>query len=363
MKKLTLLVAALSMTVSTAFASNNSCPEGYNDPQRGESFSASEFFCGIIGGATAGLAVNKVGASTPGTFLGAILGGVIGVNFCKYLNDDSQVGAQAAAFNANLDANLCQVRSWKSSQYHGSLRILVESWNVNGGNGELAADNQCKLFETSIYKSNNQYVGTTKAWACKNNQGQWILTKENWISKKGYQACGNYAWPPRDQNGQNSGGSVAVGTPVVAPTPINVGPIRMSWGLEQFRRRINDYGYVRSMQLAVRTRYAGEVELGLFKALSDDGRSVIVYFDENRQIIAPIQNVGIECRGSGLCQGVQVTTRDGLSGELQYVFQNGDVVVNDPMNGIQLRPSSYIQSATSLGLNPVSGPQRAENLY
>ena len=98
--------------------------------------------------------------------------------------------------------------------------------------------------------------------------------------------------------------------------------------------------------LAARTQFAGYPALGDFIALSDDGRSVIFFSSETRRPVIPIEDIAIECRGSGLCMEEDVTTRDGLVGTVQYIFQNGDVVIRDNngrnARGLQIRPANYI---------------------
>lgn len=351
MKKWVLTIMALTFVVNSAFADG-----GYNNggghhggatrppskihDDNDEPFKVSEFFCGIIGGGVGGFVLNKAGANTPFTFLGAILGGVLGVKFCRWLHDPERLGKQAAVFAANLDAPICSERVWRSDDYHGTLKILAQSVHKNNGR-------TCKLFETTIVdnKTHDLIKAKTKAWACRDRDGEWHMSKERWMSRdrEDYRVCGNYPWPPRgDEEDENCGGSVSVGR-VEPPRDLPIGPVTVQWDLGAFRRRINDYDNYRSLKLARRVReFPGEIEEGLMKAVSDDGRAAVIYFSNERQVIVPMDDVGIECRGSRLCYEMDVTSRDGLHGRMQYVFNNGDVVVNDLMNGKQIRPASWI---------------------
>lgn len=298
--------------------------------------SLGEFFCGLAGGTATGVFLRKAGAADPVTFIGALIGGVIGYKFCQYLNDDEARGLNNAA-RTGLDGRMCQETRWSGGKYHGTLEVLAESTH-SAGIGEASQGFTCKMFETTIFEKPNRYVGRSKAWACNRDVGSWVITDERWVSKQDVRYCRSTGLPG------SGGGSVSIGDGRVAP-PVSVeaGRIRGFWSLEQFRRRVMDYGIERGLKLAVRTEFGGEVEVGLMKALSDDGRGVIVYMSPTYQRVVNIDQVGIECRHSRLCYDTQVQTTDGLSGTLQYVFNNGDVVVNDPMNGIQLRPGRMLR--------------------
>ena len=331
MKRWVLSILVTSFVASTALADGGERPEYSNKTPMG----IKQFFCAVAGGTAAGVIIKNAGASNPVTFLGALLGGAIGADFCKWFSNDKNMGAQAAAFEAGLDGKMCSEKSWSSAHYRGRIKILAESWSL-GGTVEVSGNNVCKRFETTIHEHGGKFVGRTKAWACKSPEGNWIVTRDNWISKKGVTTCDGTV-------GIDDGGSVSVGDGrVFPPTPIDIGRIRGNWSLERLRRHVNDFGVERSFKLARRTEFAGEVEVGVMKALSDDGRGVIIYFSPTRQVVAPIDDVGLACRDSELCFDSEVTTRDGLSGTFQYVFRNGDVVINDVNRGIKLRPGSYL---------------------
>jgi hypothetical protein len=356
MKKLVLTVVTASMLVSSAFADGGS--HDYHAP-----FKLRDFFCALAGGATGGvIGAKAVGGFVP-SFLGAILGGAIGVNFCKYL-DSSASTAQLAAYEGGLDKNLCEESSWNTDDYHGKLRILAESSAINGGYGELSTENTCKQFHTTIISnSTGRKVGETTVWACKtseqNLKAQWIVTQENWINKRDIRRCNQpiQVQPPTEVC---AGGSVSVGNgrvPLPAPIPVGLGPVgspvgRIMWGVESLRRKVNDYGVTRGMLLAHRVPYdwSDRVEVGFFEALSDDGLGVVMYLSPEKQIVVPLSEVGIECRGtSNICPDIEVTTGVygdfvPLKGTLDYVFQNGDVVVNDRYQGIRRRPGIAVNT-------------------
>ena len=334
MKRITLAFLASTLVVSTGFADG-----GYSRGS-GKPLKLGEFFCALVGGTAGGVITHAAGGSNPITFIGALIGGAIGVDACRWFGNEKNLGAQAAAFQAGLDDGSCGERSWRSGSYHGRLTVIAESYEVGGVNQEAGGDNTCKFFETTIHENGGKYIGRTSAWACKSS-GQWIVTRKNWVSKSGYKTCNGQRLP------ENGEGSVTIGDGrVVSPTPIDICRIRGTWSLEKLRRKVNDYGVERSMMLAKRTEFAGYPELGDFKALSDDGRSVIFFSSPERQLVVPIEDVAIECRASGLCNDVEVTTRDGLRGDLQYIFQNGDVVIRDNngrnAKGLQIRPANYI---------------------
>lgn len=335
-QRLVLSILAVSMLASAAFADGGERPARYDRHDK-KPFKISEFFCAVAGGTAAGVIVKNAGASDPITFLGVLVGGLIGADFCRWVSDDKNLGAQAAAFEASLDGKMCSEKSWSSSHYRGQLKVLAESWQTSGHNAEASSENICKYFETTIHEHSGKFVGRTKAWACKSPQNSWIVTRENSISKKGVKYCNNPDYDYGD-------GSVSVRhRRIVEPTEINIGRIRGHWGLEHLRRHVNDYGVERTLKLARRTKFRDEVEVGVLKALSDDGRGVIIYFSPRRQVVAPISDVGIECRATQLCYDSEVSTRDGLHGTFQYIFQNGDVVINDVNNGIKLRPGHYLE--------------------
>lgn len=325
-------IVAICMLVSAARADSGYSQHTRYERNESKPLSISEFFCAVAGGTAAGVIMKSAGANDPFTFLGVLVGGLIGADFCKWVRDDVNIGAQSAAFRAGLDSPVCSQKSWQSRHYKGNLNIISESWKT-GSHYDAGTDNICKQFETTIFEHSGKFVGRTQAWACKNNVGNWIVTHENWINKQNVKTCGS----SRIDSGAYTGQSR-----VEAPTEINTRHIRGVWSLERFRRHVNDLGTERVLKLARRTEFPGEVEVGILKALSDDGRGVIIYFSPERQVVVGIDDVAIECRATDLCYNSEVTTKDGMAGKLQYVFRNGDVVINDLKRGIKMRPASYL---------------------
>jgi hypothetical protein len=331
-----LIFLLMSMLAQMAKADGGIGREASGSRSGGSSLTFGEFLCGVAGGTATGVVLKNAGAGDPVTFFGALLGGVIGTKFCRYLNDDVAQGLQRAA-RSGLEGGMCQQTRWSSGGYHGTLEILGESWS-KANPREAAFDSICKLFETTIYERPKRFLGRSKVWACRNSGGDWIVTEERWVATNDIKLCRQTS-PQGPENRLSAG---AGGVP--SPIKIQDGRVQGFWSLDQFRRRANDFGVERGLLLAVRTEFPGQVEVGFMKAVSDDGRGVIVYISPQYQRIVNIDQVGIECRASQLCSDNIVETADGIKGTLLFIFKNGDVVINDPMNGFVLRPGLSIRS-------------------
>ncbi len=362
MKKLVLGLIAVLMVISSARADGGDRRGGTigigEKAKRSSSgtVSVGEFFCAIAGGFAGGAIVKHAGGGDPVTFIGALIGGLIGVNFCQYLNDPVAQGLQQAA-REGLD-NCGREVKWRGNDYYGTLKVLAQGYHKNH-NSDLGTENICKYFETSIYENNGRRVARTKAWACKNPTDQWNVTHENWVIKEKMTAC--------DGRIVDGGGSVGI---IVEPD-VRVSPIRNPrWNIGVLTRMVDDYGVDRNMKLARRvcTKRAEDrtnrcleswsrPELGVFKAvIESDNSSAVLLFESNRRasVLAQIDEVGVECRGTNVCAGLPVDnaqTTDGLNGFIQYLFQNGDIVINDENRGIQIRPDSSLVNYRSGRMN------------
>lgn len=117
-----------------------------------------------------------------------------------------------------------------------------------------------------------------------------------------------------------------------------------SWDPMQFPRFVNDRGITRRFKVAIRVPNSDQVELGLFESATGNQGPVTVYISPQYSRNVDINDLGVECRSSNLCADRRVETVDGLSGTLQYAFRNGDVVINDRMRGISVRPASSLRN-------------------
>lgn len=340
MKKLILSLMAISLILSSARA------DGGHKPLK-----LKELFCVLAGGTATGVVVKSAGGNGPATFLGFLLGGLIGADFCSWATDQN-LAAQAAAFEKSLqldDATCGQTYSWESSKYKGQLVILGENGWDKLSDRENDEINICKQFETTIYKKNegNKYIGRTKAWACRKkiHNSAWVIAHDNQVEDKKY--CGGSVSidPGGSVSVGGSQGSVSIGDcDFYPPRPIDVGNVGViPWSLDSYSRIVNDNGVMRRFMLAYRTRSSEGygVGLGYMKAVSEDGRGVIIEGMES--IPVSVSNVGIECRTSGLCENEFVTTRSQTAqGTIRFIFANGDVVVDDSSKGRKVVPQSDI---------------------
>jgi hypothetical protein len=354
MKKLIFAFLASSIFLSQAFADGGySCHSGCSEARR--PISQSEFLCAVGGGTAAGIIADNAGAGGPVTFLSALIGGFIGVDFCKWFGNKKNVGAQAAAWEADLDNSSCGSRAWEGSEYHGRLRVLAESFAMNN-NERQDSTKPCKLIETTIFETGgrHKFIGRTQAWACKQEQGSWIITYENSVNKDGMKTCSNQSLSAgtgnsvsinRGENGYSQG-------PAPISQKIDTRYIQAMWGPGLFKsRHVNDRGVMRGLKLAARTEYVGELEVGVLKSTSDDGRAVFMYMAPGLHRAVAMDDVGIECRTTGLCSTVEVSSRAGSfngsqveprQGMFQYIFRDGSVGINDRFNGITWVPGNLL---------------------
>lgn len=93
MKRLMLGILAVTMLLMSAARADGGSQsrERYNRNDQ-KHLSIKEFFCAVAGGTAAGVIVKKAGGNDPITFLGVLVGGLIGADFCKWVSDDKNMG-------------------------------------------------------------------------------------------------------------------------------------------------------------------------------------------------------------------------------------------------------------------------------
>lgn len=330
MKRTLLLAAALTLTVNSAQA-------GWagQEPE----MTAGEFFCGILGGLAGGKIAHAAGASDPVIFGVALLGGAVGASFCSYLRDEEQQ-TLIPIVNQSLETPVNGAKTVRTDGFVAYVNIRNECWRT-GVNSDVQMENTCKLFEASIHRRSGEFLGRSKEWACKNEQGAWVITSENWIP---VEKCNQRRASVSTGYGSSNGGS-GYGSPsrpatpaVVASGPypgsveapvVSQGPIALGWDARQIPRKVlinngNGTSTQRAPQLMNR-----RTEIGFFGGASQDGGAVYFYLNNEPQNdrdarVHNVNDVGVECGATVFCQSRYVTTSDGREGVMRFLFRNGD---------------------------------------
>jgi hypothetical protein len=159
----------------------------------------------------------------------------------------------------------------------------------------------------------------------------------------------------QNRQSQTDPGSVTIDTGRMR-TPDNTAPSHGQvsvgyggWDLNTILTRVMDSGVFRSMFVASRGhsyRSSRMIEMGVLSAVSLDGRSAILSIGKNYQPVVVSSDIALECGVNNTRQGpvchrnqrsARVQTSSGLitlNGYQQFMFYNGDAVINDSMNGV-----------------------------
>ncbi len=341
-----------------------------------KSLSFGEFMCGVIGGVGSGAIAHKVIGSDPLTLVAGIVGGLAGANYCGYLRDEEQQTLRRF-LKDGLEGRVGDQRRVDLNDFFAFVEIRGIGYRMNVGNNEMMegpVENICKKFEMSIYRRRGEFLGKSTGWACKDRNGSWNVVDKAGVIPTREEPSSSYSYDNNYNSGYNSpvpsyggpgsigvapapghgGGSVDVspypghggGSIDVSPYPPGYAPVPapgshgflLNWDIRQIPHIVQDAGYQRRLQLMNRR---GEV--GFLKSVSPDGRSIQLYV--NNAGYAPFHSVddfGVECDVTPVCRSYEVTTRDGVSGTIRYLFRNGDVGIDSTYHGYVIRPLNSI---------------------
>ena len=326
MKKALLAAAALTLTMNSAQA-------GWagQEPE----MTAGEFFCAIFGGLAGGKLAHAAGASDPVIFGAALLGGAVGNSLCSYLRDEEQQ-ALIPIVNKSLATPVGGGAIVETNGFKSFVNIRNECWRT-GFNLESGAENTCKLFDASIHRTSGEFLGRSKEWACKNEQGSWVITDQRWIPVEkcrggrssgapGY-GGGNSGSRPQPAVVASSSYPGSVEAPVVVSNAIQLG-----WDARSIPRKVlinNGNGRTTERPPQLMNR---RTEIGFYGGASQDGGAVYFYLNNEPQDVRDarihnVNDVGVECTATVFCQTRTVILSNGQQATMRYLFRNGDIGV------------------------------------
>jgi surface antigen len=142
MKKMSLMIVTATLVATTVQAQ----------------VSSSQFLCGVVGAVTGGTVTKKVlSLKDPAVIVASIMGGIVGVNFCQYLdNEEAQIVKQIADVAVNDESIIGERRTWRSTQHRGSITVTAQGYSKTNPGAEGLNDNSCLKFDTEVYNLNNQ---------------------------------------------------------------------------------------------------------------------------------------------------------------------------------------------------------------
>lgn len=352
MKKYFVLIMALMMLISTFMGSFAQANLFRSEPKK-----VDEVICALVGAVAAGVVVHNVVGKDPVTFVAALIGGLIGNDYCKNYVNNAEYQAIKNLMNGGLGhKNGPRIVRKENAQFlaaftiynHGS-RYSIQNRGPRNSVGDSGSYQQCVQFDASVWKkinansANDRFMGNTgRYWACQNGSGDYEIVRGD----SGINIDNSVSTSVGNGSGSGTiGGGISSG-------------VAANWARLDFNQiatgfRVMDASLGIKRPIYVRTRFG---ETGFFAgtgrtATGVPGVKVSVDTSDmnperNFGTIENENDVAIECDVLPYCQSFQVRNLSfngvTLNGRAQYIFKNGDMVVVDQENGRFVVPRNLL---------------------
>lgn len=352
MKKLIVLIIAAIMVVTTLTGAFANAALFDQEPKR-----VSEGVCAIGGGVVGGLIGHHLIGKDPVTAVLALIGGVIGYDYCKnYVNNPRyQSFVQLQDSISKGFARQPGPRSFTAESDDFLAGISILSYGEKSG---ILNSSKCVLFEATVYRKGrtsreDALMGKIqRVWACETQSGEYQIVRNS-------QGIREVRFPSESQSsmdGSRSSGS-SVGTfarlsrnwrkldysqfsPRTKVKKLKTNPVTGKDEIVEsspfLMNRAGEKGFFAGREM-IQDGYYG-IKMAIDVALVDSKYNYAPPVYE--------RDVAIECNELNYCQAFQVRNVefDGviLNGTAQYIFPNGDMIVDDSKNGFYIVPGHLL---------------------
>ena len=333
MKKIFVLIIAAIMVMTTLVGTFAHAALFDREPKR-----ADEGLCAIGGALVGGVLGHQFVGKNPATALLAILGGAIGYDYCVNYVNNPRYQALKDLIRDGFGKRPGP-RSFKAETNEFVAGIYILAY---GTKSEVFGQRNCVNFEASVYKQDGRFMGRVQPlWACETQSGDYEIMRNN---------HGIYI-----VNLTSGSGSVGVGSGSSAGTYASVSRYWKKLDFSQMTTgtTVTDRTTGKKRPVLLMNR-RGEYGFFAGRVITQDGYYgvkmatdiALVGSEQNYTSVSYEQDVAVECNELNYCQAFQVRNVkfDGavLNGVAQYIFQNGDMIVIDSVNGNYIVPKEYL---------------------
>lgn len=309
----------------------------------------SEGVCAIGGGVVGGLIGHHLIGKDPVTAVLALIGGVIGYDYCKnYVNNPRyQSFVQLSDSISKGFARQPGPRSFSAESDDFLAGISILNYGEKSG---ILSDSKCVLFEATVYRKGRTSREDTlmgkiqPVWACETQSGEYQIVRNS-------QGIREVRFPSESQS--STDGSRSSGSSAGTFARLSRNWRKLDYSQISIRTEVTDQFSKKKRPVMLMNR-RGEYGFFAGRVMIQDGYYgikmatdiALVGSEHNYSSTTYERDVAIECNELNYCQAfpVRKVEFDGvvLNGVAQYIFPNGDMIVIDSVNGNYIVPGHLL---------------------